>query len=261
MQVQVFPKVTLVGAGPGDPELISLKAIKALEAANVVLYDALVNEDLLKYVPEDAIKIYAGKRAGNHHLNQEQINNLLVDMALSYGHVVRLKGGDPFVFGRGHEEIDFARHYEIETSVIPGISSAVSVPELQSIPLTKRGVSESFWVLTGTTRAGTISPDLSLAAQSNATVVILMGLNKLREITGIFKAFGKSKLPVAVIQNGSLPNERFVLGEIDTIYEIVSKEKIGAPSIIIVGEVVKEHPEYVYETLQEREFYKDLQIA
>lgn len=257
----MFPKVTLVGAGPGDPDLISLKAVKALKAANVVIYDALVNEELLQYVPDQAIKIYAGKRAGNHHLNQDQINNLLVDMALSYGHVVRLKGGDPFVFGRGHEELEFARGYNIETSVVPGISSAVSVPELQSIPLTKRGVSESFWVLTGTTRAGTISPDLSLAAQSNATVVILMGLNKLREITGIFKAYGKSKLPVAVIQNGSLPGERYVLGEIDSIYEKVTQEKIGPPSIIVIGEVVKEHPEYVYEALQEKEFFKDLQIA
>ncbi|MDQ3395072.1 MAG: uroporphyrinogen-III C-methyltransferase, partial [Bacteroidota bacterium] len=148
MKKQVYPKITLVGAGPGDPELFTLKGISTLKAADVVLYDALVNEDLLSYIPESALKIYVGKRAGNHSLTQDQINHLMVDMALSYGHVVRLKGGDPFVFGRGHEEISFAKSFNIPTAVVPGISSAVAVAELQQIPLTKRGVSDSFWVLT-----------------------------------------------------------------------------------------------------------------
>lgn len=261
MKKQVYPKLTLVGAGPGDPELFTLKGIKALKAADVVLYDALVNEALLDYIPETAIKIYVGKRAGNHHLTQEQINHLMVDMALSYGHVVRLKGGDPFVFGRGHEEITFAKTFNIETSVVPGISSAVAVAELQQIPLTKRGVSDSFWVLTGTTKAGTISPDLELAAQSNATIVILMGTKNLPEITAVFQKYGKGELSVAIIQNGSLPEERYILSNIDEVCNLAQQENIGSPAIIVIGDVVKEHPDFIFEKIQQNEFYNHLLIA
>jgi uroporphyrin-III C-methyltransferase len=261
MKKQVYPKITLVGAGPGDPELFTLKGISSLNAADVVLYDALVNEALLIYIPESAIKIYVGKRAGNHQLSQEQINHLMVDMALSYGHVVRLKGGDPFVFGRGHEELTFAKYFNIETSVVPGISSAVAVPELQQIPLTKRGISESFWVLTGTTKAGTISPDLELAAQSSATIVILMGMKNLPEIAAVFQKHSKGDLAVAIIQNGSLPEERYILSTMDDVCALALQEKIGSPAIIIIGDVVKEHPDYVYDKLQENHFYNHLLIA
>src|SRR6201994_3023887 len=176
------PRVTLVGAGPGDADLITLKGLKALKTADVVLYDALVNEELLEYAPENSVKVYVGKRSGDHSYSQEAVNKLMIDYALNYGHVVRLKGGDPFVFGRGFEELDHAADYSIPTQVIPGISSSIGVPGLQHIPVTHRGLAESFWVITGTTTNGKVSEDLYQAAKSNATVVVMMGLHKLAEI-------------------------------------------------------------------------------
>lgn len=241
---KIIPRITLVGAGPGDPELITIKGVKAISTADVILYDALVNPELLKHAPADALKIYVGKRNNQHTYTQDQINLLLVDFAFSYGHVVRLKGGDPFVFGRGHEEVMYAELFNIPTTVIPGLSSSIAVPELQGIPVTNRGTSESFWVITGTTSKGQLSNDIRLAAQSTATVVILMGLSKLREITEVFKAEGKQDTAVAVIQNGSLPNERVALGTIDTIVDIITTEKLSAPAVIVVGDVVKLHTEF-----------------
>src|SRR5476651_210673 len=202
------PKITLVGAGPGDAELITLKGVKALKTADVVLYDALVNEELLEFAPAHAHKVYVGKRSGDHSYSQEAVNQLMVDYALNYGHVVRLKGGDPFVFGRGYEELDHAASYSIPAEVIPGISSSIGVPALQNIPVTHRGLSESFWVITGTTANGKVSNDVYEAARSKATVVVLMGLHKLAEITAIYKKEGKNKLPVAVIQSGTTVNEK-----------------------------------------------------
>src|SRR5690606_15871182 len=124
----VDPKITLVGAGPGDPDLISIKGIKALRTANVILYDALVDEHLLDYAPQESIKVYVGNPSGDENFSQDVVNQLMVDYAMNFGHVVRLKGGDLFVFGRGYEELDYAASYSIETSIIPGISSAISVP-------------------------------------------------------------------------------------------------------------------------------------
>ncbi|MCX2741041.1 uroporphyrinogen-III C-methyltransferase [Pontibacter anaerobius] len=241
-----LPKLTLVGAGPGDEDLISLKGVKALQQADVVLYDALVNSELLKYAPAGVPKIYVGKRAGAHSLKQGEINNLIVDFAFSHGHVVRLKGGDSFVFGRGYEELEHADKFNIETAVVPGISSSIAVPELQQIPLTIRGVNESFWVITGTTSSGEISSDVVLGAQSNATVIILMGVSKLAQIAAIFSAAGKADTPVAVIQNGSLPDERIALGNVHNIVERVEAQQVGAPAIIVIGEVVNFHPALRY---------------
>ncbi|HEY1023960.1 MAG TPA: uroporphyrinogen-III C-methyltransferase [Sphingobacteriaceae bacterium] len=236
------PKITLVGAGPGDPELISLKAVRALSEADVVLYDALVDDQLLQYAPAHAVKVYVGKRSGDHTYSQEAVNKLMVDYALNYGHVVRLKGGDPFVFGRGYEELDHAASYSIPAQIIPGISSSISVPALAGIPVTHRGASESFWVITGTTAAGEVSGDLYTAAKSRATVVVLMGLKKIKEIADIFIAEGKGRLPVAVIQKGSMEDERVVVGVAATIAESVADKKIQAPAIIVFGEVVGLHP-------------------
>jgi len=238
------PKFTLVGAGPGDVDLITVKGVEAIASANVILYDALVNPALLKYSPVDALKIYVGKRKNNHAYTQDQINTLIVDFAFSHGHVVRLKGGDSFVFGRGYEELAHAESFNIETVIIPGVSSSIAVPELQGIPVTHRGTSESFWVITGTTSAGKLSDDIKLAAQSTATIVILMGLNKLEEIVEVFKQYEKSDTPIAIIQNGSLPNEKIALGTIDTILQITQQEKVAAPAIIVIGDVVKLHPEF-----------------
>lgn len=234
-------KVTLVGAGPGDPELISLKGIKAIQTADVILYDALVNEELLDYAKAGCIKIYVGKRAEQLSTSQDEINRLLVDYALNYGHVVRLKGGDPFVFGRGGEEIDHVAQYGIATTVVPGISSAIGLTGLQQIPLTYRGISESFWVITGARSDGSLSRDLYLATESSATVVVLMGYGKLAEIVAIYRAKNLHQLPIALIQNGSLPNEKVVLGTMSTILDESAEKRIGVPAIIIIGEVVAKH--------------------
>jgi len=238
------PKITLAGAGPGDAELITLKAVKALNTADVVLYDALVNEELLQYAPDNAVKVYVGKRSGDHTHSQDTINKLMVDYALNYGHVVRLKGGDPFVFGRGFEELEFAALHNIPAQVIPGISSSISVPELQHIPVTHRGLSESFWVVTGTTADGKISNDLIEATKSKATVVVLMGIHKLAQIAELFKNEGKHDLPAAVIQSGSTSNEKIAVGVVGTIVEKVNEAQITSPAILIFGEVVSLHPEF-----------------
>ncbi|MBB1643397.1 MULTISPECIES: uroporphyrinogen-III C-methyltransferase [Sphingobacterium] len=239
--MSIKAKVTLVGAGPGDPDLISLKGIKAIEKADVILYDALVNEELLDYAQAECIKIYVGKRAEQLSTSQDEINRLLVDYALNYGHVVRLKGGDPFVFGRGGEEIDYVQQYGIETAVVPGISSAIGLTGLQQLPLTYRGISESFWVITGSKSDGSLSTDLYLAAESKATVVVLMGYGKLAEIVEIYRQRNLHNLPIALIQNGSLPNEKVVLGTIDNILDESTEKRVGVPAIIVIGEVVAKH--------------------
>ena len=235
------PKLSLVGAGPGDPDLISVKGLKVLAEADVVLYDALVSSELLKYAPSKSEKIYVGKRAGNHSHQQEQINHMIVNYALSQGHVVRLKGGDPFIFGRGHEELEYAKAFGIETQIVPGISSIASVPALQGIPLTKRGLNESFWVITGTTSNGEISADLPLAAQSSATVVILMGLKRLNEITRVFTEAGKADTPAAIIQSGSRSDEQAAIGKVSRLARMAEENKLGPPALIIIGDVVGLH--------------------
>lgn len=239
--LHIHPKLTLVGAGPGDPDLITLKGVKALKEARVVLYDALVNPEILDLAPAGALKRFVGKRAGLHLYSQDEINQLIVSYALSFGKVVRLKGGDPFVFGRGYEEIAFAESYNIETEVIPGISSAIAIPELKKIPLTTRGVNESFWVLTGTTTGGKLSADIRHAAQTSATVVILMGLKKLEEIVNVYAEAGKKNIAVAVISSGSLPEEQFVTGTAADIEQKVKEAEISGPAIIVIGEAVNLH--------------------
>jgi uroporphyrin-III C-methyltransferase len=236
----VTPKLTVVGAGPGDEDLITLKAIKAIESANVILYDALINESLLKYASEDAELIFVGKRRGCYAFQQEQINDLIVSKAKEKGHVVRLKGGDPFIFGRGAEEIDYVQQFGLQTFMVPGISSSMAVPAYQGIPLTKRGASESFWVITGTTKKHQLSGDVALAAKSTATVVILMGMSKLSEIVAIFSKENKQDTAIAVIQNGTRANENVGIGTINTIQKIVEAQQLANPAIIIIGDVVKE---------------------
>ncbi|MFT4031784.1 MAG: uroporphyrinogen-III C-methyltransferase [Siphonobacter sp.] len=234
----VLPKLTVVGAGPGDPELITLKAIKALQKAAVVLYDALIDPVLLEHCSFQTEKIYVGKRPGQSH-SQDMINYLIVDKAFSVGHVVRLKGGDPFVFGRGQEEIEYARQYGIETSYIPGISSALAVPGHAGIPMTARGTSESFWVITGTKTDGSLSKDLCLALCSTATIVILMGMNKLDEIADLCHKMGKAELPAAILQNGTTADERTAIGVAHELPRLALEHKLRNPAVIVLGDVVR----------------------
>lgn len=234
------PLLNVVGAGPGDPELITLKAIHCLKNADFVLYDALVNKELLHYCTQ-AETIFVGKRKGCCAYTQDQINELIVQRALTKGNVVRLKGGDPFVFGRGAEEILYATSKGIDTAYIPGISSSLAVPAYQNIPLTRRGVSESFWVITGTTRNHSLSKDVYLAATSQATVVILMGMSKLAEIVDVFKQAGKYDLPVAIIQNGTTADEKVCIATVQNIQHKVAANGITNPAVIVLGEVVRNH--------------------
>lgn len=243
-----IPKLTVIGAGPGDVDLITVKAVNVLKTAEVVLYDALVNEELLSYVNPNAELIFVGKRKGCYHYQQEQINELIVTRAHTHGHVVRLKGGDPFIFGRGAEEMEYAASFGIEVAMVPGISSSLAVPAYQNIPLTKRGSAESFWVITGTTKEHKLSDDVALAAKSNATVVILMGMGKLPEIVKLFQNESKNHLPVAIIQNGTTIHEKVGIATIDTILDVVEKQALSNPAIIVLGEVV--HHRSVIENVQ-----------
>ncbi|MBE7652444.1 uroporphyrinogen-III C-methyltransferase [Tenacibaculum finnmarkense] len=238
-----LPKLTVIGAGPGDVDLITLKAIKVLKIADVVLYDALVNDELLSYINPKAEVIFVGKRRGCYRYQQEQINELIVARAKSHGHVVRLKGGDPFIFGRGAEEMEYAAKFNVAVAVVPGISSSLAVAASQNIPLTKRGYAESFWVITGTTKEHKLSSDIALASKSNATVVILMGMGKLSEIVSLFKQENKHDLPVAIIQNGTTSEEKIGIGTVDTIEQIVLENQLENPAIIVLGEVVKHRQE------------------
>jgi uroporphyrin-III C-methyltransferase len=231
-------KLTLVGAGCGDPDLITLKGVKALQNADAILYDALANDALLEHTRPDAIKIFVGKRRGKQGFLQEDINNLIIECVEKYGNVVRLKGGDPYVFGRGFEEILYAQQHGIETAYVPGISSSIAAAGLAGIPVTHRGASQSFWVVTATAADESLPEDLKLAAQSDATVIVLMGLAKIKEIVAVFIENGKADLPVAVIQNGSLPTEKTAIGIVETIAQIIEKEQISAPAILIFGKVV-----------------------
>lgn len=231
--------LSLVGAGPGDPELITLKAIKTLRSADVVLYDSLANESLLEYAPQHAIKQFVGKRFGCHALSQSAINELIIEYAATKHHIVRLKGGDPFVFGRAHEEIVAARAAGMEVDIIPGISSALAVPASAMIPATSRGISESFWVTTGTTQSGDISTDIELAARSSATVIILMAMSKLEAIMEIFSKHGKSDTPVAIIQDGTTPRQKMATGTVRDIAFRAQYAGLTNPAVIIVGEVVR----------------------
>ena len=231
-------RLILVGAGPGDPELVTVKAVKALQCADVVLYDALANEALLEYATKASEKIFVGKRYGCHALSQQEINNRILEYGTRHNIIVRLKGGDPFVFGRAQEEIEAAMETGMEVEVIPGISSVIAVPASAMIPLTCRGINESFWVVTGTTKSGDLSKDILLAAQSTATIIILMAMSKLESITEIFTRHGKANTPVAIIQNGTTSKAKMVTGKIKDIYFRAQHAELGNPAVIVIGEVV-----------------------
>jgi uroporphyrin-III C-methyltransferase len=235
------PILYIVGAGPGDPELITVKGLKAIRQGDVILYDALVNPALLKEVKPGCKLVYVGKRKGKKEFSQEEINQLIVFYATRYSTVVRLKGGDPYVFGRGHEELEYATRHGVQGEVISGISSALAAPAAAGIPLTKRGINESFWVITGTLSHGGLSNDIALAAQSSATVVILMGMTHLPAITHIFQHARSADEPIAVIQQATCAEQKIAIGTASTIMELVMKKEISSPAVIVIGNVVSEH--------------------
>ena len=232
-------KVYFVGAGPGDEGLITVKGLNCIRIADVIIYDNLINDKLLSHASENAEKIYVGKKADLHTLPQEQINRLIVDKANENKTVIRLKGGDPFVFGRGGEEALTCKKENISFEIIPGISSSVAVLAYAGIPVTHRGVSSSFHVITGhedpTKRHEDI--DYEVLAKLKGTLVFLMGLNNLSKICEELLKFGKSPdTPVAVISKGTSPDQKVVIGTLSTIEELATD--LTSPAVIVIGEVV-----------------------
>ena len=250
MNINKAPKVSLVGAGPGSSDLITLRGYRILEEADIILYDALVSMELLNDLNPNIPKIYVGKRCGEHSFSQEEINRLIVEKAFIYGHVVRLKGGDPFVFGRASEELEYVESFGIPVMVVPGVSSAIAVPSSQGIPVTRRGISSSFWVMTATKRDGSFSEDLEHAAKSSATMIILMGIRRFLEISKKIYQYRNGLTPFAIIQNGTTINESCVTGILKDAQSVVDKIDISQPGIIVIGEVVAEHPAFFEEEIQ-----------
>jgi len=231
--------LVLVGAGPGDPDLLTLKGLHAIQTADIILYDALVNSALLDH-SDRAKKIFVGKRKGHHSYNQTEINTLAVGFAKEGNKVVRLKGGDVGIFARSAEEIEYAQLMGIETEMIPGISSYSGISAAHQIPLTRRCAYESLWITTGHTCDGRVSEDIALAAQSSATVVIFMGMTHLEEIIHAFKIHKPAHYPVAIVQNGTMSNERHIVSDLNHVVQDIADAGLGSPALIIVGNAVKD---------------------
>ncbi len=254
------PKLTLVGAGPGDIDLITVKGSNALKAAKVILYDALVNPEFLSFAGPNAICINVGKRKGYHYYSQEEINELIITYGNTHGQVLRLKGGDSFVFGRGYEEVEHAQCYGFDTEVIPGLSSSIAVPASIGIPLTHRSITQSFAVVTGHTSEGQLPKELAVLASTNTTVVILMGMSKLPEIVAMFEKIRGSGEAIGIIQNGTYENQKQTLGTMSTILKRVESINIQNPAVIIIGEVVKLcNKTGIFENIFENLFLQKLQ--
>jgi len=239
-------RVFLVGAGPGDPGLLTLKGLAALERAEVVVYDHLISRDLLDLAPGSAERIYVGKEVGAHSRSQEEINRLLVERALRGKSVVRLKGGDPFVFGRGGEEAAALAEAGVPFEVVPGVSSAVAVPAYAGIPLTHRGLSSSFAVVTGHEDSGKGEPSVDWEGLATAvdTLVVLMGVRTLPRIVTSLLAHGRSaETPVALIRWGTTEAQQTIIGTLGDIVGKAEAARLEPPVVAVIGQVVtlREH--------------------
>lgn len=225
--------VYLIGAGPGDPDLITLKAVKALNKADVVLYDYLANNKILEHAPEDAKIIYVGKKAGEHYKTQDEINQLIIQEAKENENVVRLKGGDPFVFGRGGEELLELVKENIDFEVIPGVTSAIGAPTSMGFPVTHRGVATSFTVVTGHEDPTKENKQVKWDYTAD-TLIILMGIGNIKENTQEIMKYRDPNTPACVVESGTLPNERVVFGTLGTIAD----KDINTPAILVIGNVI-----------------------
>ena len=233
-------RVFLVGAGPGDPDLLTLRAARLLAQANMVVYDHLVGEGVLELIGPQAERIYVGKERGNHSLPQHDINALLVRLARAGHQVVRLKGGDPFVFGRGGEELQELAAHRIAFEVVPGITAACGVASYAGIPLTHRDYAQSCTFVTGHLKDGSCDLDWTALARARQTVVIYMGLGGLAEICTQLVAHGlSSTTPAAVVEQGTTLDQRVVAGTLADLDARVLEAELHSPCLIIVGEVVR----------------------
>lgn len=237
--------VYLVGAGSGDPELLTLKALRVMQRADVVLYDSLVSEDILDMCARTAEKIFVGKRRANHALPQEGINELLVKHALANKTVVRLKGGDPFIFGRGGEEIQEVVRHGICFESIPGITAASAAANRAGIPLTHRDHAQSVQFVTACKKLGAPNDDYSELLDSTQTVVFYMGLHRLAEMTKGLMAAGRDReTPFGIISHASLPTQQVLIGTLEDIAEQQASANLPTPALLIMGEVVNLHQEF-----------------
>lgn len=234
-------KVFIVGAGPGDPKLITLKAVESIKSADIVLYDRLVSKKIVAMIPKRAEKMYVGRDVGDDYKHQDTTNDMMVKFAKKNKNVVRLKGGDPFIFGRGGEEAEFLRKHKVKYEIIPGITSGIGSAEYSGIPLTHRKFASSVVFVTGHEDAkkseGVV--DWKKLAKAVDTIVIMMGLSRIDIISKKLISGGLSKnTPVAVIQNGTTDEHRMIKGTLSNISKKISEAKIKPPSIIVVGKVV-----------------------
>ena len=244
-------KVYLTGAGPGDIDLLTVKALRVVREADVIIYDRLANPDILEEAKEGCEFVYVGKEDGRHTLPQEQINEVIYQNALKHDCVVRLKGGDPLVFGRGGEEAQYLKERGIPFEFIPGVTSAISVPAYAGIPVTHRGVAVSFKVVTGHEAPNKEQSQVDWESmRADETIVFLMGLHNLRNITENLMRIGRDPdTPVAVISRGTTPDQRTVTGTLEDIYDKVEAAKLPTPALIVVGKVValRPHLEWIAE--------------
>lgn len=244
-------KVFLVGAGPGDPELMTIKAKRALEEADVILYDSLVGEQIIEMLLEmEAELIDVGKRGGFHKYSQDEINQMIVEYAKEGKTVVRLKGGDPYLFGRGGEEAEVIAEKGIEVEVVPGITSAIAVPASVGIPVTHRDFASSVTFITGheADEKEKTSINWKALAELGGTLVILMGVKKLADNITRLLGYGMSpETPVAIIEKGTTPLQKVTVGKLRNIVNMAEKNKVRPPAIVVIGRVV---------TLHEKLFYK-----
>lgn len=232
--------VYLVGAGPGDPSLITQKGLKLIKSCDVLIYDRLISEDFLMEVKADCEKIYVGKTVGNHTFRQDEINEIIIKKALEHKTIVRLKGGDPFVFGRGGEEILALENHKIAYEVVPGVTSAIAAASYAGIPVTHRGLSGSFHVITGHTAKQDVQTDedFEVLSKLKGTLIFLMGMGNLELIVQKLLFHGKDALtPVAIISNGTTKHQYTVRGTLDNIVQKAMEGKVIAPASIVIGEV------------------------
>ena len=234
--------VALIGCGPGDPDLLTFRALRLMQQADVVLYDRLVAPEIVDLIRKDAERIYVGKKRDQHTLPQESINELLVQLARQGKQVVRLKGGDPFIFGRGGEEIETLAENNISFQVVPGITAASGCASYAGIPLTHRDYAQSCVFVTGHLKDGSIDLHWDNLVQQQQTIVIYMGLIGLRKICKELISHGmKMDMPAALIQQGTTPDQMVLIGNLQTLPEIADRHTIKPPTLVIIGEVVKLH--------------------
>ncbi|HEY9052201.1 MAG TPA: uroporphyrinogen-III C-methyltransferase [Gammaproteobacteria bacterium] len=257
------PIVYLVGSGPGDPDLLTVKALRLIQQADVVVYDRLVSDEILALIPAGIKKVFVGKASGNHHMKQEQINKLLVTLAKTNRSIVRLKGGDPFIFGRGSEEALFLLQHDIDFDYVPGITAASAVSAYAGIPLTHRGIARSVRLITGHCQANQpLELNWNSLADRDTTLVFYMGLANLEQLQQeLIKAGLPATTPAAVVENGTTSRQRRCISTLTNLQNDVNQMSIKSPALIIIGEVVSLADELNWFTPQSAEDDFNQQVA